>query len=488
MTVCGFVLGVAFNFGIAEIMKSRNFADTEYAGFLAMRVEYYEDWNQWIDEICTDDNGQEYDCSYSEYNEAYWTMVDNSGFSYRITQTEYNDIVRFVNRTPEFKELDRDYYTNDGDMYFVTIPLDLLVIPITRTREYENRILPNQSLYHYSIISDLEKDSIGLYDYPKIVHYSPHPYPNPFPNSVCAYQSATMGCPNEAFTIRMNVINALCGDKLRTFIFFYPDKERAIAKKQIDRLQLGNFNELIIMLGLKDGEIEWCETHSWEDVPNLRTAVKQWFNLNRDMSHLMDFPDWYSQQIDAGLWTLKDYHDLDYIRIDFSLVQMAWLSLAQIAFQLFIFLYLLLLMRPAKKAREILTKISSIEDSEKVKKIKAKYRNGQQMTYSERILLLDEMKAKEEYIDQWLKRKDPKGYNGLLIMCCVSLVSCIPSILSFGLMESFNSIMIVLVIPCIIGILGIPLCMSHIIAIKRLCKLRTLMNNKLADVHTFFPQ
>jgi hypothetical protein len=435
MVVSTFALGVAFNFGFSEMMKSRNFTDTEYVGYVAMRVEYYEDWDEWIDETCTDDNGQEYDCSYSEYHSSYWAMVDNGGFSYRITHSEYNDIVNFVHGMPVFEELNRDYYTNDGDRYYVAIPHEKLVVPITRMREYENRILPNQSLYQYSIVSDSEKDSLGLFDYPEIVHYSPHPYPNPFPKSVCTYQPATAGWTNEAFTIRMNVINALCGERLRTFIFFYPDRERKIAQKQIDRLQLGNFNELIVMLGLKDGKITWCETHSWEDVPTLRTAVKQWFTVNNNMDALMNFPDWYTKQIEAGLWSLKDYHDFDYIRMNFSLAQLAWLSVAQIGFQLFAYLYIIFLLRPFKTARKMMA-------------------NG-----------IDEECVKHR-IDGM--KRELNGYSAIMIMSAISLVSFIPSIMSFGLMASLKSAMVIPVIFCIIGILGIPLCMSRIIVIKRL--------------------
>jgi hypothetical protein len=464
-----FALGVAFNFGISEFMKFRNIADTEYVGYTAVRVEYYESWDEWINETCTDDNGQEYDCSYCEYHSSYWTMVDNGGYSENITEKEYNDIVRFLHGTPVFHELNRNYYTVDGDMYYVNIPLEQLVIPITRTRKYANRILTNQSLYHYNIITDKEKDLLKLFDYPKIDHYSPHPYPNPFPKSVCTYQSATMGCADDTFTLRMNIINALYGDSLRTFVFFYPDGKRELAQKQIDRLKLGNFNELIIMLGLKNNEITWCETHSWEDVPTLRTAVKQWFNTNKHTNKLKDFPNWYMPQLNAGLWKLKDCHDFDYIRINFSLVQLAKIGIAQIVFQIFLFLYIIVLLRPVKKMKEA---YKNIEETEEVKMINEKLIDGQKLTQEEQRIIRKQKTANEERTERWKEwmKQNINGYSTILMMCVILLFAFIPNLASFDFISSVKSSAIILVLPCLVSILGIPLCLIRIIVIRRLNK------------------
>ncbi|MDR0725286.1 MAG: hypothetical protein LBF59_04670, partial [Prevotellaceae bacterium] len=255
-----FILGIACNFGVSEWMKSASITDTEYLGYYAVGVQYYEAWDEWVEETCTDENGYEYDCSHSEYHSAYWTMVDNGGHFYRIKETEYDNIVNFVQGTPVFKELNRNYYRKDGDMYYVNIPIDRLAIPVTRTREYENRIILNESLYRYEKISAAEKDSLGLYDYPEIKHYSPRPV-SAYPVSLRTYQAAVQGIDDEDFAVLMATLNGQAGEyDVRTFVFVYPDKEREIARKQIDWLQLGNFNELLILLGTHDNEITWCET------------------------------------------------------------------------------------------------------------------------------------------------------------------------------------------------------------------------------------
>jgi hypothetical protein len=350
-SVIAFILGVALNFWLSEWMKSGNIIDTEYLGYYIVRVEYYEDWNAWVQSTCTDSNDQQYDCSYAEYYEEYWAMVDNNGYSYRITKREYEYIVRLLkyqgNLMPVFKELNRDYYTNDGDMYYLNLPPELLFLPITRSQEYTNRIILNQSLYRYEKVSAEEKDSLGLFDYPEIGHFKLHREFEFYPVSANAYQHSTQGCDDKVFTWMIDQLNGWYGAShhLRTYVFFYPEKGREVAQKQIDYLQLGNFNELIILLGTRGKEITWCETHSWEEVPKLRTAVKQWFTVNNHTDSLLRFPVWYRQQVEAGLWTMKNYHDFDYIRVGLSLTQLIGLFLAQLALQALAIGYMFLLQR-----------------------------------------------------------------------------------------------------------------------------------------------
>ncbi|MDR1594267.1 MAG: hypothetical protein LBS43_07285, partial [Prevotellaceae bacterium] len=110
VVVIVFALGVACNFAVSEWMKSGSITDTEYIGNFAARVEYYEPWDEWVEETCTNENGEEYDCSHSVYHESRWKMVDYSGYAYPIERHEYGDIVNYVNGKPVFKELHRDYY------------------------------------------------------------------------------------------------------------------------------------------------------------------------------------------------------------------------------------------------------------------------------------------------------------------------------------------------------------------------------------------
>jgi hypothetical protein len=473
------VLGVACNFAVSEWMKSGSITDTEYIGNFAARVEYYEPWDEWVEETCTNENGEEYDCSHSVDHEARWKMVDYSGYSYPIERHEYGDIVNYVNGKPVFKELHRDYYRIDGDMYYVDIPEARLIIPITRSQGYVNRMLLNQSLYHYEIVSDDEKDSLGLYDYPEIVHYSPHPYPNPYPKSLRAYQSSTMGIEEDhPFTIQMNMVNGKCGEQLRAFVFFYQDKKREIAKKQIDRLQLGNFNELLIMLGTQGNEITWCEAHSWEDVPTMRTAVKQWFTVHNSMDSLTLFPNWYAEQIMAGLWTLKDAHDFDYVRVSFSLAQIGWLCVAQIVFQVLAFLYIVFFIRRHKRIQ------SKYKLDEETKTFLEQYRaayhktivRNEKLTREEWKIFNDE---KQYEADSQRNEDLTRGRKNTLSMYTAGLLLGIPTLAAFipGIVDMIRSfgadafpMALLLIIPSVAFLIFIPIWVTCIVALKKSAK------------------
>ena len=73
------LLSSALYFGLLEIQET----DTEYLGYYVSKVEYYEDWDEWVHQTCTrtwtDSKGnthtETYDCSHSVYHPEYWQMI-----------------------------------------------------------------------------------------------------------------------------------------------------------------------------------------------------------------------------------------------------------------------------------------------------------------------------------------------------------------------------------------------------------------------------
>ena len=99
---------------------------TEYLGTYAKRVVYYEDWNEYIHRTCTrtykvgkTTRVQTYDCSYVDYHPERWEMIDKDGGSFPISKKEYSKLVKEWGGKVVFKDMHRDYYTNDGDAYYI---------------------------------------------------------------------------------------------------------------------------------------------------------------------------------------------------------------------------------------------------------------------------------------------------------------------------------------------------------------------------------
>jgi len=137
-------------FSMKCIIEAVQVSSKEYWGSLVSRVEYYEEWNEWITKTCTrecccDSKGQNceeesYDCSYCQTHPAQWLLITTTGESVAIDQEEYIKIKHtFGNET--FTELNRNYYTKDGNEYSCTWKRDSLnAVPVTTTHTYENRV------------------------------------------------------------------------------------------------------------------------------------------------------------------------------------------------------------------------------------------------------------------------------------------------------------------------------------------------------------
>jgi len=96
--IAGLIL--LFNF-LAE--KNLTASEEYWTGYI-VDTRYYEDWNEYIQQTCTetyacgsDANGnttyctRTYDCSYVDYHSEYWQMNDNNGISFRISKSKYTE-------------------------------------------------------------------------------------------------------------------------------------------------------------------------------------------------------------------------------------------------------------------------------------------------------------------------------------------------------------------------------------------------------------
>lgn len=327
---------IIINIVVAGVMKFNNCKDVQYLGDYVKELRYYEEWDEWVIRRCnrtyTDSRGQthveSYDCSYCDSHPARWEAVTFLHNRYLISEIDFNEISSIWKSPIEFVDMHRDYYTKDGDLYLLKWNDNYeTIIPITMKDTYRNKVKGSKSIFKFESINEEEAAEIGLFDYPKLtVQEITHPKID----YIKTYQKSVLGYKNDQVSKRMDYINAKYGPTLfiRTYILVYNNKPREIAFKQQSYWEGGNFNEHIICLGLDSitKKIDWCETFSWEDNPQLAVKTKQWFIEHNNIDSLVNFTYWYENNLKSNsIWICKDDIDFDYLKTELTSDQLIWL-------------------------------------------------------------------------------------------------------------------------------------------------------------------
>lgn len=291
--------------------------DTEYLGYYVKEVAYYEPWNEYIHQTCTDvvSDGKggtktvTRNCSYVQYHYEEYTMVLNDDREKEITEETYNQI-REKFKTPRvFVDLHRNYHTKDGDKYVTRFDGNRDKLwPVGYTGSYENRILGSKSIFKFSEVPQEEFDSLGLLDYPEkpdkyFEDFNPiigHPVIDPAIVDSFKYLNAIYGVPYE----------------FHCFVLLFENKPQEIVKKQQDYFVGGNKNELIVCIGTSGNRISWVESFSWEDKPKISIGVNHLFHEG-DSLDLMKLNRYLLENVPTH-WKRKDFDDFSYLSVDLS--------------------------------------------------------------------------------------------------------------------------------------------------------------------------
>lgn len=298
------------------IIEQVQVSSKEYFGSIVARIEYYEDWNEWITQTCTrscccDSKGENcgtetYDCSYCRYHPAEWRIVCTTGETVSISQTEYEHIKGILGNE-SFSDLHRDYYTDDGDEYFCVWNNDSSsAVPVTTVHRYENRVkAADQSVFHYEAVSKADVKRYALKDYPDMAgSYQLQ--------SVIGDSSAEALLADKKF----NYINGLLGHKrqVRIFVLIFHDQPYEASIYQEWYWQGGNKNEFVICIGIdKAQHVKWCRPVSWTRSENLKAEVKS-FVQNQSTLNLLSLADFAQAKI-GQQFVRRSFKEFDYLTV-----------------------------------------------------------------------------------------------------------------------------------------------------------------------------
>lgn len=223
------IIGLIFKFA-GEYTQT---VDTEYWSGTIVKAEYYEDWDEYIQqtcECCCDEDGencQEYDCSYVDYHPPYWQVTDNNGITISVSQEVYQKLRnKFGNAS--FVDLHRDYDSNDGDKWVTHWPkTDATIECMVTDHWYENRVRASTDIHNYPDVSPEEVKTYGLYEYPKIHSYYK--------------QDNLLGKIEnwDTYNKQLEILNAKLDKKKQVKVFFLlfntTDREAGIKQEALER-------------------------------------------------------------------------------------------------------------------------------------------------------------------------------------------------------------------------------------------------------------
>jgi hypothetical protein len=313
IVVCGIVI-TACKFG-TEFTQTM---DVEYWGGWVTSAEYYESWDETVP--CTHEiTESEYDSDGNyigerfvgyehiydvDYHGPYWQINDSNGFSTRISESHWNELVRrFGNK--RFVDLHRDYHLNDGDKHVTSWDgEDATLLCYVSKHRYENRVQASQSVFNFQ---EVDPQEYGLFEYPEINNYR------------C---KAILGYSDPAYRAaahRLDIINAKLGarKKIRAMILVFADKPMAAAVAQQNYWKNGNKNELIICVGVdKQKQVQWSYVFSWTEVEKLKVDVRsKVIEQAGETLNLLPIIEWLGPEIEEH-WVKKSFDDFDYLTVE----------------------------------------------------------------------------------------------------------------------------------------------------------------------------
>jgi hypothetical protein len=322
------VISVIFILIAKAICISSLTDDVEWLGGYVTEVRYYEDWNERVScrhpIYCISCSGSgknrschNYVCGHHhpydvDYHPEYWTAETTLG-SYSITKDKYNKLVNQFRVTPQFVELNRDYHTDDGDMYKgVWQGEDETLEAVTKSESYENRPKAAVNVYHFEPVDTFDINQYKLLKYTEIYNQW--------------YQDLILGYSDLKAEKKLQILNARLGrnKQIRVFFCIFKNQPREAGQLQEQYWEGSNKNEFIVCIGIDDlNNIQWAYDFSWSEKEDMKVDIRTYIE-SQDKLNLSDIVDHTYNEIQTK-WVRKDFKDFDYLTIEPTLKQVIWI-------------------------------------------------------------------------------------------------------------------------------------------------------------------
>lgn len=311
--VATFIFALIMNFFTSLVTALK---DEYWTGWIT-KSEYYEDWNELVhyteQEACgTDSDGNTiYRTVHKtrvDYHSPYWVAYGSNGEEYSIDSDQYRNFVRRWGNQ-KFKDMRRDYYTDDGDMYYVDFDRqDAHIEVISSVHLYQNKVAVSRSVFNYPEVDKKTIKQYGLYSYPKLTGQWDMP---------CVLGPSIPGSHLAEKTL--SIFNAKRGAtaKVRVWLLIFKDQPLDAAIQQQNYWKNGNMNEFVICVGVDSKDkVTWGHAFSWTDVTALPIEARNLVNDQIDKkANLAEITSWVDKNL-TSRWIKKNFKkDFAYISV-----------------------------------------------------------------------------------------------------------------------------------------------------------------------------
>jgi hypothetical protein len=306
--------------------------DTEYWSDVVIESRYYEAWDEEVscrhpiyEEQCSG-SGENRTC-YDVYvgdehsydvddHPRHWRAYTKLGWTIGISQNEYNRLkIKFNNET--FKNLNRDYHSYDGDMYFsIWDGSDEKLEYTVKEFTYENRIQASNSVFNYP-----EPDTTDIKNYKLFTKYPDIGISNSIPK-----QRHILGMDDKKAERKLEILNGRLGSKKQVRVFFMIFDNQPIRAGQLQQAMFGggNKNEFIVAMSVdKDKNIQWCYPITWSENELLKIEVRNFVQQEQKKMDLSELVDFLYPKIEKD-FVRREFAEFSYLKVEPSTSQIIW--------------------------------------------------------------------------------------------------------------------------------------------------------------------
>jgi len=291
--------------------------DIEYWGSIVTEARYYEAWDEYIHQMCsrevpcgTDANGNTtyctewYDCSYVDDHPEYWAIHTTIDEEFHVSKSTYDYLVRKFGMKPRFQDMNRDYHSYDGDMYWVKWDRSReRAEPIVTEHTYENKVQVSDDVFNFPEVDTMEVNLYGLYDYPE--HESIFDY------------TGLLGSDNDSAHVALEYWNGVLGPEkqCRVWILLYDYATRQAGLSQQAYWKGGNKNELVVTIGVDDSlNVRWCYPFSWSESEIVKVDIRTFVEGQKRLD-LMKTIDYIASEVKKS-FVRKPFAEFDYLTVE----------------------------------------------------------------------------------------------------------------------------------------------------------------------------